>query len=534
MKDDMLQKSQKKTIILISFFSLLGGLFLLTCTNFNGVGMSPDSAQYIAAAKSLVEGKGFLDITGKPIVSWPPFFSVLMAFFHFLGMDYLSVFSLINVLSFIIIIFTSSMWLLKISNSAVVATINALLVIFAKPLFHVHSNAWSEPFFIAEICIFMLVLGYCKEEFDWRLILLAIVTSIATLTRYPGVVLVPIGCFYIFFKIKGTYIGKIVRASLWGFVTSIPLLIWIMRNYLLTKTFTGERLEASLTLSHNLELTGKAINYWFLPLYPAQLLSGWFVFILLLFLILSFGLFLAYKFFIYKKKPFDFSLTCQILFIFLYGYMIISSCTKIVLSPLSDRYLSPLFIPLLSIFMYFLYISMRMKTNIGKNQKEPSCQFVSIIIIALFLGVWLSSEANIVIAQAYSSYHQGFDGYNKSSFRNSQAFAWVKEMKLKGKFFSNESPPFFIWTYYECEVSPQKYMKEGGTPETTRKINENSIKNLLDSFKENEHVYLVWHLPNIRKNFYEPDELRSFCNMKLLAEFSDGLVYELFSLENLN
>ena len=58
MENGSIQKSQKNNF-LISFLSLEGGLFLLTCANFNGVGMSPDSARYILPLSLFSRGEGF-------------------------------------------------------------------------------------------------------------------------------------------------------------------------------------------------------------------------------------------------------------------------------------------------------------------------------------------------------------------------------------------------------------------------------------------------------------------------------------------
>jgi hypothetical protein len=43
----------------IALLSILGGILLWVFTNVNGVGMSPDSAQYIAVSRSLMHGDGF-------------------------------------------------------------------------------------------------------------------------------------------------------------------------------------------------------------------------------------------------------------------------------------------------------------------------------------------------------------------------------------------------------------------------------------------------------------------------------------------
>jgi hypothetical protein len=523
-------KSKKNQIFLIALASLLGGLLLYTFTGVNGVGMSPDSANYISAARSLVHGKGFIDILGKPFVSWPPFFSILIACFKIFQIDYVAALRLINILSFAVIIFSSSLLIFKNTESLTLSLINAVIVIFSKPLFFVSTHGWSEPLFVAEICLFMLILSYCSEKMDYKIVLLAIIAIAYNLTRYPGLILTLVGCLYIFFRAEGTYLRRIIKAGVWGFLTVVPLAIWLVRNYILEKTLTGEKLEGTLTLSHNLDLTGRLIGYWFLPLSLAQIMSGWVVFTLLIIILLSLTIFILYKFLVRKINPFYFPVTGSLLFIWFYGFMIIASVTTTVLSPLSDRYLAPLFVPILYILLYFLYIAAQNVISGGKNLKSAPAKLTLLIILAIFAGVWLASEINIVTVQAYNAYYKGFEGDNEKSYQKSELFAWVKENKPEGKLYCNALCPLFVWTYCESDLPPYKYLADGGTPEVSRKKSEQSVISFKNSLEENEKVYLIWHLPNIRKNLYELDELQKFCNMKLVEKFSDGFVFELYSL----
>jgi hypothetical protein len=523
-------KLKKNHILYISLAALLGGLLLFIFTGVNGVGMSPDSAQYIASARSLIAGKGFRDVSGGPFIAWPPLLPMLVACFRVFPIDYPNILRLINILSFIVIIFLSSVWILKHTDSLTLSLLNAAMVIFSKSLFHILTNGWSESLFVVEICLFMLILSYCRERMDYRIILLGIVTIAFSLTRYSGFTLTPIGCLYIFFKFKGTYLARIIKAGLWGVFVNVPLALWFARNYILTKTITAERLESTLTLAHNLKLAGKIFSLWFVPTSLAQIMSGWVVFTFLILVLLSLAIFIAYKFFAYKINPFDLPITGPVLFIYIYGFMIISSVTKTVLSPLGDRYLSMLFVPLLSVFLYFLYMAQRDVISSRKDLIKMPAKLTVFGVLAIFAGVWLASEVNITAAQAYNAYHNGFEGYNEKSYRESELFAWLKKNKLEGKFYSNTLCSLYIWTYYESELTPCKYLADGGTYEMSRKRSEESIISFKNALEKNEKAYLIWYLPNTRKNLYELNELQQFCNMKLLKKVSDGFVFELYSL----
>jgi ABC-type glycerol-3-phosphate transport system permease component len=89
----------------------------------------------------------------------------------------------------------------------------------------------------------MLVLSW-TGHFRLQIILLAAIAICANLTRYPGIVLIPIGCLYVFSLNDAALFKKVLKAVLWGVITSVPLAIWLIRNYFLSHTFTGERVEA--------------------------------------------------------------------------------------------------------------------------------------------------------------------------------------------------------------------------------------------------------------------------------------------------
>jgi hypothetical protein len=259
-------------------------------------------------------------------------------------------------------------------------------------------------------------------------------------------------------------------------------------------------------------------------------MSGWVVLTFLILVFLGLANFVAYKFFAYKINPFDLSIAGPVLFIYIYGFMIIYSVTTAVLSPLGDRYLSMLFVPFLSVFLYFLYMAQQDVISSRKDLAKMPAKLAVFAVLVVFAGVWLSSEVNITAAQAYYAYHNGFEGYNEKRYRQSEMFAWLRQNKLEGKLYSNTLCSLYIWTYYETELAPVKYLIDGGTYEDSRRKSEESITSFKNAMEKNEKVYLIWYVPNERKNLYEPEELKQFCNMKLLRKFSDGFVYELYSL----
>src|SRR3990172_3099143 len=76
----------------LALVALCGGaiILLLVVTRW-GIGLSPDSAIYIAGARSLLEGHGISFPLGagrwQPITAWPPFYSIVLAVLGLPGVD---------------------------------------------------------------------------------------------------------------------------------------------------------------------------------------------------------------------------------------------------------------------------------------------------------------------------------------------------------------------------------------------------------------------------------------------------------------
>jgi hypothetical protein len=77
----------------------------------------------------------FRCLLAVPLLPGLRFYPILASFFRIMQFDYPAIMRLINILSFMIIIFSSSITILKITKSSLLAIVNATIVIFSKPYF---------------------------------------------------------------------------------------------------------------------------------------------------------------------------------------------------------------------------------------------------------------------------------------------------------------------------------------------------------------------------------------------------------------
>jgi hypothetical protein len=169
----------------------LAGMLALWRSTPHGLGLVNDSATYIEGATRLLEGKGYVRISGggeiKPITHFPPLFSLLLAGFGTFGSDLLHAARLLVTFLFGVDILLVGVSVYRISRSMVFACLGALLLAVSDLHLGVYSFALSEPLFITLMLAAYLCLGKSFDANPWFWLLLAgFLLSLATLTRFAG------------------------------------------------------------------------------------------------------------------------------------------------------------------------------------------------------------------------------------------------------------------------------------------------------------------------------------------------------------
>ncbi len=128
---------------------LLGAGWLWFVMSQHGIGLSPDSAGYLAVAGNLLEGKGFICYSGEPFVAQPPLYPLAVATLSFLlGLDLKTSALFLNLLIIVFATFISGNLTFLITNSFPISLFVCFSIIFGIPIFQTFVYAWSEPNFI--------------------------------------------------------------------------------------------------------------------------------------------------------------------------------------------------------------------------------------------------------------------------------------------------------------------------------------------------------------------------------------------------
>ena len=134
--------------------------------------------------------------------------------------------------------------------------------------------AWTEPLFVLEVYVALGLLGGCGcgcggDGGYRRAALVGVVVGLACLTRYTGVVLVPLALWHYRLHWRRALVFLGVSGVLFGG--------WLVRNLVVSGGLTGARIASETSLGMNLDLAFMRIFTWFAPLgaVPLVLVLVW-------------------------------------------------------------------------------------------------------------------------------------------------------------------------------------------------------------------------------------------------------------------
>ena len=522
----LLQKPRRLLFLGPLLIGIIGFVLLFWCTSNYGVGLSGDSVDYISWARNLLENHSFSKQDGSSLLAWPPLYPIFIACFKLCRIDDFLAVRLISNISFGFIIFLSGLLMLKYSGSLIISIICSLAALLSEPLVMACSYAWSEPLFIFFIIAFLLLVTDVINKPTFKsTLLLAVVTSAICLTRYIGVVFLPLGAIVLFCGIKH-FRKKFIFTIFWSIVSVLLPGIWILRNHILTGTLTGGRPAAKIKFSENVPLMGNVIGAWFTPLQPQNSVFGWLSFIILCVFILAIFVFIAYK--IIKSKEFDWLLITASLFIFIYLAAMIYIVTKIGMDSLCDRLLSPVYPAIVICLGVFLTKLSQTDFKFSQTGNHPGQRILIYGFLAgIGTGLWFEPGFDYTVTICKQSFNEGF-GFANTSWKNSKTIAWLKANRPKGRIYSDEPRIISLLTDINAYMVPTKLNYFKNLDQSPFRGDSTQLAEFNSVLESKEDVYLIWFFNNIRKYIYNIPQLQEFCNMKVIEKFDDGFVITLY------
>ena len=343
----------------LAALALLGAALILARQVNYGVGFHVDTPLYISVARHLLEGEGFVQLTNKELyVKFPPLYPMLLAIASLFVFDPLDVAGPLNAAIFGLTIFAAGHYLRQRIHSRFLILWACLAILLSIPLTSIAYFAMSEPLFILFVTLSLLHTdNFWGQGKHSSLLWAAVFTALACLTRYMGLTLpMTIGPLLLFQR-NTALVAKMKHIAAYTLISVFPVALWMLRNSLISRSPTGDRPASDSTLPYLLDSMLNTLSRWVfldLPLGEfhrfAVVLTG----LALLALAIAVGGILRAQQKVGTRpdwRPFSifgsFTLIYLIALIGTLATTALDSLATTALDSLGNRYLSPVYIPLL-------------------------------------------------------------------------------------------------------------------------------------------------------------------------------------------
>ena len=208
-----------------------------------GMGLVNDSFAYIIGVRNLLEGNGYSRTAGSgeavPLTHFPPFLSMVLTVFGAFGIDALQAIRILNICLFAVNGLLIGLVIHRITASSPFSVLGAALFLSSESFISIHTFALSEPLFIFQILIIILMLNsYLNEPRLYQVPILGIMIGVAYLTRYIGVSVFGMVLLALL-VIKNETRSKTQQILLYAISSAILPLAWSIRNARLTGNFAN-------------------------------------------------------------------------------------------------------------------------------------------------------------------------------------------------------------------------------------------------------------------------------------------------------
>ena len=228
-----------------------------------GAALAYDSIAYIAVARHLLEGNGFLTFDWGYYALGPPFYPVLLAVAGLGLFDPIEVAGALNAAVLGLTVFVAGDYLRRRVTSRLLVVWAAVTLAVAVPLVDLASWALSGSVFVLLTTLALVNLADFLTEGRRRSLAGAIVFSaLAWQTRYLGVGLVAaVGLLLL--SSRGSWVERGKRVAALSLAAGLPMAAWMVRNTLSIGLATGKREWPRTSLPETVTEIGSILGGWF-------------------------------------------------------------------------------------------------------------------------------------------------------------------------------------------------------------------------------------------------------------------------------
>lgn len=465
------------SLLILGLLAILGTYLVLYATP-QGLALSDDSIAYIAGARSILAGEGYRAAwlaSNKPVTHFPPGFSSVLALVGLSGLDPLRGTRFVNSLLFGVNTLLLGLLGWRMTRSQAAGLALALLFLVNGSLFRVHTAAMSEPLYIfftlASFLAFSQYLEARQPALSGKpfnnsniwLVLTAVLTAFAYLTRYAGLALLA-AFLAALFILHGTWRKRLTGAGIFlaGFLPFA--LAWAIRNRLLADSATNRTIVYHPITAENLQMGVYNVSLFLMPFedWRRELMRipNFFpsVIVLVIAGLLAWTAAKGLKKFFHPQaqtpEPLSF---LSALYFFAYLSSIAATMTWFdAATKFQLRILSPLFICVLTWLVYFGHRLWQ------KQASFPRFAFLRFALFALALCVFALSLHGM--NAAVTQLRKGGQGYASFRWFDSEAMAFLRALPEGTRIYSNQVGPVYLYTGRPGYVLPDLVDAVTGLP----------------------------------------------------------------------
>ncbi len=210
--------------------ALLGSAVIVYSTA-NGLSGFSDSVEYLVVARNIIHGvgMGYYFPGGRfyhPTI-YPPFYMIALASGAIFKLDPLQTARLFDILFLATEVILLGYLFHRFSTISSFSLLAGLLFCVFSSIIWLYFSVMSEPlYFLLFLGSVICLLVYLQNQLNRWLILSAILVGLSIITRYDGIPTVLVGLLSIFLFDRGKFGQRLKKALLFGFLASLPLLVF--------------------------------------------------------------------------------------------------------------------------------------------------------------------------------------------------------------------------------------------------------------------------------------------------------------------
>ncbi len=255
--------SQRQNLLWLLQLLICGaGALLLWYASSWGVGVSPDSAEYIAAARRL---HSFSDLFKLP-TQWAPGYPVLLKLAYLSGFEILAATRVLQAL-LLAANLAAGMVLLRhvCGKQSWLPLVGGVVLLVSFNLWQVNFYVWSEgPFLVCLQLSLLCLLHFVEKPQVLRYLLgAALLAALALMFRYAGVAWIgTVGLVLLVLPAAG-WQQRLRNAFGFGVVAVLPFLLWLIANHFIRHESTNREFVVHILSGTDLLLLLGQVLSWF-------------------------------------------------------------------------------------------------------------------------------------------------------------------------------------------------------------------------------------------------------------------------------